>query len=419
MNLVREDNPFRTFSPSNWTIEMKTAFGVIGANYGDEAKGSNVDRIVHGLGGKVVVVVRSNGGAQAGHTVVTPDGRRHVFHHIGSGAYAGAATHLSRFFVHHPMSFMAERDELAAEGACVKVTADPHGYVTTPWDMMVNQVLEVSRGRDRHGSCGYGLGETMGRNEETMYGLNFGDLSWSGLRRKLESIRDIWLRDRLLVLGVTPDEEMTRVIASPAVMEHFLADCAEFVGAVRPMDDAELGKARHVVFEGAQGLLLDQRGKDFPHVTRSNTGIQNMAAIAREAGIGRIEATYATRAYLTRHGAGPMPDERDISQWFDVVDATNVPNAWQSAIRYGLLNVDLLAASIRNDVVKAPGMDVVVSLAVSCLDQIVTGRVPCVVSGASVFVDAAELPGMLAKRVGAWSVVPIYSAGRALLSMAA
>lgn len=390
---------------------MKTAYGVIGANYGDEAKGSNVDRIVHGLGGAGVVVVRSNGGAQAGHTVVTPDGRRHVFHHIGSGAYAGAATHLSRFFVHHPMSFMAERDRLAAQGACVEVTADPRGYVTTPWDMMVNQVLEVSRGNARHGSCGYGLGETMGRNEETMHGLSFADLSSSGLERRLELIRDVWLRDRLRVLGVTPDEETARAIASPEVMRRFLADCAEFVANVRPMDDADLGEAGHVVFEGAQGLLLDQRGRDFPHVTRSNTGIENMAAIAREAGIGRIEATYATRAYLTRHGAGPMPDERDISGWFEVVDETNVPNPWQSAIRYGLLDLDLLAETIAADVVKADGVELGLLVAVSCLDQ-ARGGVPHLSYGIVAILPPARFVEEVATRLGADRSIGLWSPGR-------
>jgi len=397
---------------------MKTAYAVIGANYGDEAKGANVDRIVRGLGWGVVVV-RSNGGAQAGHTVVAPDGRRHVFHHVGSGAYAGASTHLSRYFVHHPMSFMAERDELAAEGACVVVTADPRGYVTTPWDMMVNQVLEVSRGNRRHGSCGYGLGETMGRNEETMFGLTFADLSWDGLERRLESIRDVWLRDRLLALGVTPDAETAAAIASPAVMERFLADCADLVANVSMRDDADLGHARHVVFEGAQGLLLDQRGRDFPHVTRSNTGIENMAAIAREAGIGRIEATYATRAYLTRHGAGPMPDERDISGWFDVVDETNVPNPWQSAIRYGLLDLDLLAERMAEDVAKADGMAVAVgvAVAVSCLDQAV-GDVVHLSGGIPVSLPPARFAAEVARRAGASHSVGLWSAGCAADTLA-
>lgn len=398
----------------------KIAFGVIGAGYGDEGKGRNVDRIVHSIGGAGTVVVRSNGGAQAGHTVVAPDGRRHVFHHVGSGAYAGAATHLSRFFVHHPMSFMAERDTLASQGARVDVTADPRGFVTTPFDMFVNQIVETARGGSRHGSCGYGLGETMGRNEETPFGLVFADLSAPGLEDRLVAIRDEWLPGRLLALGVTPDDRMATVIASRGLMDHFLSDCAAFVGAVGSMADAALGAADAVVFEGAQGLLLDQRGRDFPYVTRSNTGIENMAAISREAGIPRIDATYATRCYLTRHGAGPMPDERDVSPWFDVVDATNVPNPWQDAIRHGLLDLDLLSRSIRDDVGKAQGVEVDVRLAVSCLDQAVAGVVPHIVDGTAVSADVEEFASIAAIATGATAGHGWFAPGRAPdLAMAA
>lgn len=378
---------------------MVEAFGVIGANYGDEGKGRNVDAIARRLGG-AAVVVRSNGGAQAGHTVVTPGGRRHVFHHLGSGAFAGAATHLSRFFVHHPMTFMGERDALESKGACVDVTADPRGYVTTPWDMMVNQVLETARGGGRHGSCGYGLGETVGRNEETGFGLTFADLTGRDLRGRLIGIRELWLPDRLAALGVTPDEETSVAIASEGVMDRFLDDCAAFVEAVGRADDAALGSAPAVVFEGAQGLLLDQNGRDFPHVTRSNTGIANMVAIAREAGIDAIEAVYATRAYLTRHGAGPMPDERDVSEWFEVVDPTNVPNPWQKSIRYGLLDVDLLARSIGDDLARATGIEVSPLLAVCCLDQAITGVVPAMSGGRRVDLALGSAAADLARMVG-------------------
>ena len=390
---------------------MRTAFGVIGAGYGDEGKGRNVDAIAHALGGPGVTVVRSNGGAQAGHTVVTPGGTRHVFHHLGSGALAGASTHLSRHFVHHPMTFMEERRALASRGACVEVTADPRGYVTTPWDMMVNQVVEAARGGSRHGSCGYGLGETVGRNEETRFGLAFADLARADLAVRLAAIRDEWLPARLAALGVEPDPETRAAIASPGVMERFVWDCAMFRSNVGTMGDASLGSSRDVVFEAAQGLLLDQRGRDFPHVTRSNTGIENMCSIAREAGIARIEATYATRCYLTRHGAGPMPDERDLSPWLRIVDATNVPNPWQSSIRFGVLDPAALGAEIGRDLAKAAGVDVSASIAVSCLDQSL-GTVPLMFGGSVVEVPVGEV----VDRIAAGTDLPArgwWSPGRA------
>ncbi|MEO7691538.1 MAG: adenylosuccinate synthetase, partial [Sphingomonas sp.] len=142
------------------------AYGVIGACYGDEGKGRTVDAIAHRLGAGTVVV-RSNGGAQAGHTVVAPSGARHVFHQLGSGAFAGAATHFSRFMVSHPMMLGEEVRAVAALGGAIAITADPRGYVTTPWDMMVNQAIEMARGGARHGSCGLGFGETVLRCEES------------------------------------------------------------------------------------------------------------------------------------------------------------------------------------------------------------------------------------------------------------
>lgn len=117
------------------------ADAVVGAGYGDEGKGLLVDALAHGRGAGTVVV-RHNGGAQAGHTVTAPDGRRHVFHHVGSGSLAGAATHLSRHFVSNPAILAREIDALAALGVAPRITADEGGLVTTPWDMMVNQFVE-------------------------------------------------------------------------------------------------------------------------------------------------------------------------------------------------------------------------------------------------------------------------------------
>lgn len=80
---------------------MGSAIAVIGAGFGDEGKGLMTDYCCQRP--KYTTVVRFNGGAQAGHTVVTPDGRRHVFSHFGSGTLRGAATFLSRFFICNPI----------------------------------------------------------------------------------------------------------------------------------------------------------------------------------------------------------------------------------------------------------------------------------------------------------------------------
>ena len=339
---------------------------VTGASYGDEGKGRTVDWLAAPLGPDALVV-RSNGGAQAAHTVVR-NGTRHVFHHFGSGTLAGARTHLSRFMVSHPILFAEEAGALGAAGAPLQVSADPRGFVTTPWDMMVNQAIELARGGKRHGSCGLGFGETVGRCEETPFALTVGDLQTGDLAAKLRAVRDEWLPARLAGLELRCDNGPLGHAASQALFDRFVEQCADFARAVAIRPDGALAAEDALIFEGAQGLLLDQHAPGFPYLTRSNTGLANIAAIAAEAGLAAVEPVYATRCYLTRHGRGPMEDERAIGRWYDVVDPTNRPNPWQESLRFGLLDPTRLADRILADLAtsqlaRAP------SLAVTCLDQ--------------------------------------------------
>jgi adenylosuccinate synthase len=126
-----------------------------------------------------------------------------------------------------------------------------------------------------------------------------------------------------------------------------------------------------VIFEGAQGLLLDQDRGFFPHVTRSNTGLRNVVALAEEAGIGALDVTYATRAYMTRHGAGPLPGELPDQPYAGIRDETNRLHRWQGSLRFAVLDLDLLAGAVRADLADAPaGLRVSHRLTVSCLDQV-------------------------------------------------
>ncbi|MCS4089930.1 adenylosuccinate synthetase [Rhizobium sp. BK176] len=349
--------------------KTKKALAVIGAAYGDEGKGLMTDKLVWECGARLVV--RTNGGAQAGHTVTTPDGKRHVFSHLGSGALAGARTHLAQYFVAHPMFFLGERERVLSLGGEVGMSADPRVVVTTPFDILVNQIVEEARGIARHGSCGMGFGETIERNLRPDLALSVADLTASrlGIVSKLERIRRNWVPERLLALGILEmPERFKDILKDDAVMRRFLDDCDAFVEAVDVMGDADIGDG--IVFEGAQGLLLDQDYGAFPHVTRSNTGILNMASVAREAGIGTIDATYATRAYTTRHGAGPLAHDGDVMDYVEIVDPTNIHNDWQGTIRAAPLDLDVLAGAIRYDMARAEGIDLSASIAVTCLDQV-------------------------------------------------
>lgn len=355
----------------------KPAYAVIGANWGDEGKGLAVDALSASLAseGKDVLVVRSNGGAQAGHGVERPDGRRHVFHHVGAGTFAGASTHLSQFFVAHPMLFSAELFDLRVLGASPRrVTIDPRAPVTTPWDMALNQAVELQRAGGRHGSTGLGFGETLERHERGPK-LLAGDLWVGGLRGKLEGIQNVWVKERAIELGIDlQNSPVSGVLdGSLPVIDKFLEDCDRFLQSVELMDDAGISHNETVLFEGAQGLQLDMDYGVFPHVTRSYTGLRNMLEIAGEAGIDVIKPLYMTRAYATRHGAGPLPFEADGTiGWADIVDLTNAPNDWQGVIRHAPLDADLLAATIARDVAlaEATGIEIDAGLGVSCLDQL-------------------------------------------------
>ncbi len=345
------------------------AQAVIGAAYGDEGKGLMVDRLAAAT--QNAVVVRSNGGAQAGHTVVSPNGQRHVFHHVGSGTFAGAATHFSRFFVAHPMLLLDELTALENLGYRPRLTSDPDVPVTTPYDVIINQAVEMARGTARHGSCGLGFGETIERNLRPEFTLTMRDLFRPDLKTRLTAIRDQWLPQRLKKLGITtlPDE-LAAALADETTLLHFLADCDATLDHVSLWPDRRLAQLGPVIFEAAQGLLLDQDFGAFPHVTRSNTGLANMLTIAAEAGIEKLDVTYATRIYTTRHGAGPFKGETPALDNIRVIDPTNAPNDWQGTLRLAPLDLCVLRNAIVNDLaLPRKGITVNAGLAVTCLDQ--------------------------------------------------
>lgn len=346
---------------------------VIGANYGDEGKGLMTDYFA--AQGEKSLVVRFNGGCQAGHTVTTPDGRRHVFSHFGSGSFTGAATYLSRHYAVNPVLYLKERDKLILLlSGFPQVFVDERAPVTTFFDMLINQMVEDYRGANRHGSCGMGFGETIGRHEGKAFDLVAKDLlNTVELRKKLVRIRNEHLPFRCRELGLPDFGQHHHLCTSDVLVDAFISAAEEFLADVTLVRDATLlPRFNNVVFEGAQGLLLDQHRGAFPYVTRSSTGCRNALEVAYEAGLDQIDLTYVTRAYLTRHGAGPMANELPEKPYAGVVDLTNQPNTYQGALRFAYLDHDLLAKTIQGDLADAKdtAVRVTVNLAVTCLDQV-------------------------------------------------
>lgn len=347
---------------------MTSASVVIGANFGDEGKGLMTDVLAART--PDALVVRFNGGAQAGHTVETPDGRRHVFSHFGSGSFVGAATYLSSFFVCNPMIFAREYAELAALGAAPLTHIDSACAITTPYDMMINQIAEDMRGTARHGSVGIGFGETLERSQHDSLKLTFGILcDPRAVQAILAAIRDAWVPTRLAALGITdlPVQWRER-LQSDGIIQKYLLD-AEMMRAHARTADTGIMQGKPIVFEGAQGLLLDEDSGFFPHVTRSHTGLRNVAVLAAQANIDHLRVHYMTRAYLTRHGAGPLPNETDAAPASGIIDATNRPHAYQGHLRFAPLNADLLRDHIARDLEHGSALRVDAGLVMTCLDQ--------------------------------------------------
>ena len=357
---------------------MKNIKVVIGSGFGDEAKGVMTDYFSSTA--ENGIVVRFNGSAQAGHTVTTPEGKRHVFSHVGAGSFNYLPTFLSSYFVVNPMLFNKEIKELKEINLVPKVYVDENCYVTTPYDIMLNQIAEIVRGSKKHGSCGVGFNETIERclcGEQ--FKLTIADLNNERLMRdKICCIRDNYVKFRLKQLGIDKiPERYENLLAIDEIIESYIYDVENMLDLVVVTNSNILNQFETIVFEGAQGLLLDQNHKYFPHVTRSNTGMRNVAEIISKAGFQdqNIEIVYVTRAYMTRHGAGPFPTELESKPYENIVDLTNVPNSFQDTLRFGLLDLDNLAAAIHKDMENAKHLNSEIKLAISCLDQIDKGEV--------------------------------------------
>lgn len=392
------------------------AFGVIGAAYGDEGKGLVTDFLAHrALAHGRTIVARFNGGAQAGHTVQLPNGVRHVFHHWGSGALAGASTYLGPRFAVHPLLWRQETERLAELGACLDLYVDPRAPITLPSDVMINQAIEAARGQDRHGSCGVGFGEACERLEHEGMTLTVGELEAMTDEQalaKMKAIVDQHVPARLEALGL-PANALEAVVHQPAIWERFLDDCRCFLinAALAPPD--MLAGFDTVIFEGAQGLALDEDLGDFPYVTRSKTGLPYLVELAEQACVKEVEVFYLTRSYTTRHGAGPLPFECGDQDLGRIQDATNLPNDYQGTLRFAPLQPVALLERIRRDQqrVQTP-LELTFGLAMSCLDQVDAVRLS---DGSTWPVQEASLN--LARMLKARTVLESHGPSRATMNL--
>ncbi len=347
---------------------------VVDLGYGDAGKGTIVDwacAAASRAGRPVRAVVRFNGGAQAAHHVLARSGAVHPFAQFGSGTFTpGTPTFLSRFMLVDPLALTAEAEHLARLGVPDPfrlVTIDRGALLTTPYHRAANQAREAARGTARHGSCGLGIGETAS------YALAYpddapraGDLTAPRtLLRKLTLLRDRLTGTAPAALPTfpAPATPLTPAIpptplTSPALpAPEEVAAVFRAVGArVTLAGDGYLaGLLRQgpVVFEGAQGVLLDEWRGFHPYTTWSTTTFENAETLLAEAGeAGGATRLGVTRTYQTRHGPGPFPTEDPT---LPVAEPHNADGRWQGPFRAGHLD----AVALRYAVRVAGGVDAV------------------------------------------------------------
>ena len=318
---------------------MRT-IAVIGKNFGDEGKGFACSRLASSL--KNTLIIKHNGGGQAGHTVEDSEGKwRFIHHQIG----AGAEYHVPTLFAD---SFMPDLFQLGKEvkeftelfGFQPILYSEKNARVTTIDDVLLNMGAEVARGKNRHGSCGMGIEECVQRNAAG-YGITVEELAtWTkqDLLDRLKQIQREYTERRAKILGIYSSNPYYEMLHNETVLDNFVVEVKENVKLLTLVDADRtwLEEFQNLIFETGQGLLLDQDYEAFaPHLTSSKTGIHNPTIFLEKRGLPLEEALYVTRPYVTRHGNGPLPCEVKRSELSGVgEDLTNQPNEWQGILRY-------------------------------------------------------------------------------------
>ncbi|MFM1996502.1 MAG: hypothetical protein RLZZ111_889 [Planctomycetota bacterium] len=284
---------------------------VIGLQWGDEAKGKLVDILTEDH----EIVVRYQGGANAGHTVVS-GGETWKLSLIPSGILRdGVACVVTGGVALDPASVIKEIDGLEARGVRVegKLQLSDRAHLVFPWHVAEDRLLDGSlSGGEAIGTTGRGIGPCYRDKVGRSLAIRLGDLYRDEFPDRLEHI--VGIKNRLLAGWQTPGSAALEPLDAAAIRQQFAAYAARLRPYVRDttaflLDAIEDGKK--VLFEGAQGALLDIDHGTFPFVTSSNSSGVGVASGSGVPGRWIERVIGVVKAYSTRVGGGPMPTEQD------------------------------------------------------------------------------------------------------------
>ncbi len=318
-------------------------------------------------------IIRCNGGPQAAHHVVTPEGLGHCFSQLGSGSFVpGVETFLSSGMVVDPLALERELQTLEAKGLRdirSRLTLDPDCPLVTPWHAWLNRMRELARGDQAHGSCGQGLGEVLKDRLARCSGLRVRDLLHPRLPALIERLREEKLTQMRELLSRHPDAEPLQALLAeamtPEVPGYLRGRYLDLLASGVKLGGLEelrlaLAQGEGLICEGAQGALLDMDQGFWPHVTPSRTTAQDARQRLAELGVPSSLTIGVMRAYLTRHGRGPLVSEDPALR---LPELHNPDDGWQGTMRFGW--ADALAG--RYAIAINQGVDL---LAVTCLDRL-------------------------------------------------
>jgi adenylosuccinate synthase len=280
-----------------------TVMVLIGAQWGDEGKGKATDL----YGERVQWVVRYQGGNNAGHTVVLPDGQTFALHLIPSGILTPGVTNvIGNGVVIDPGVLLTELGGLDARGvdtSRLMISTDAH--LIMPYHVAIDKVAERYLGKAKIGTTGRGIGPAYGDKVARM-GVRVQDLlDPSILRQKVEAALDI--KNQILVKiynrkALDPGRIVDEVLEQAEGFKHRIADTRLELGRA-------VARGENILLEGSQGTLLDVDHGTYPYVTSSNPTAGG-AAVGAGIGPTAISAVLGIlKAYTTRVGSGPFPTE--------------------------------------------------------------------------------------------------------------
>lgn len=272
---------------------------VVGAQWGDEGKGKVVDVLAE----RADLVVRYQGGANAGHTVDTGS-EEFILQQVPSGVLQGAVCIVGNGVALDPETLFKELDGLAQRGVRweQKVFVSDRAHLTLPYHKLLDRAREK---QEKIGTTGRGIGPTY-EDKYGRRGIRVGDLRNVERAKKLVEERVHGANQVLTMLGATDRADPQEHCALVDRLAPRLLPIT--IDAGRVVWDA-LGRGESVLLEGAQGALLDVDHGTYPYVTSSNTTAGG-AAVGAGIGPTAIDAVLGVvKAYTTRVGNGPLPTE--------------------------------------------------------------------------------------------------------------